>query len=197
MPKIAPFAAITAALLLGGCATMGPGPIDVTRFHLGQPIGYGTLAVEPLSTNATISPEYQSYADAVATELGRIGFAPAGNNLPSTFIASVSFTRASQGYVRKRPPITIGVGGGSYGGGGGVGVGGSFGIGGGKAELIATELAVQLRRRTDGTVVWEGKARTDGLAGAPDNQPGATAQRLANAMFKGFPGESGITITVR
>lgn len=197
MLRFTPIAAAFAVLMLGGCATTGGQPIDVTRFHLGQPIGYGTVAVEPRMGNAVVGPEYEGYAAAVTTELGKIGFAPAGANLPSTYIAAVALTRTSRGTVRKPPPVTIGLGGGSYGGGVGVGGGASFGIGGGRAELVATELAVQLRRRGDETVIWEGKAQTEGLLGKVDNQPGATAQRLAAALLKGFPGESGITITVK
>ena len=86
------------------------------------------------------------------------------------------------------------------GGGGGVGLGGgvSVPVGGGRAdEVVATELRVQLKRRSDNTVVWEGRATTETLGNAPTTQPGATAQRLAGALFKGFPGESGITITVK
>lgn len=196
MPRFAPIT-LAALAMLGGCTTAsGPRPIDVTRFHLGQPIAGAAVSVEPMSTNATISPEYQTYADAVGAELGRLGFAPAAGQ-PSTFIASVSFRRTSQGYVRKRPPVTIGIGGGSFGGNVGVGGSTSFGIGGRDVEVIRTELSVQLRRRSDDTVVWEGKAQTDGMLGTPDGQPGGTAQRLAAALFKDFPGESGITITVK
>jgi hypothetical protein len=110
----------------------------------------------------------------------------------------MSLTRTSKGMVRKRPPVTIGIGGGTYGGNVGVGGDASFGIGGGHAELVDTELAVQLRRRSDNSVVWEGRAVTEGLIGSGKaEQPGFTAHKLAAALFKGFPGESGITITVK
>ena len=103
----------------------------------------------------------------------------------------------SRGSYRERPPVSIGLGGGSYGGGyrGGVGVGGgvSFGIGGKTRELYVSELSVQLRRRSDNSTVWEGRAITESVG----DQPVETAARLANALFKGFPGESGVTITVK
>ena len=63
--------------------------------------------------------------------------------------------------------------------------------------MIGTELAVQLRRRSDDTVVWEGRAVTQSVVGEKDNATSDLAQRLAAALFKGFPGESGITITVK
>jgi hypothetical protein len=45
--------------------------------------------------------------------------------------------------------------------------------------------------------VWEGRAVTETAGIGPSTQPAATADRLAKALFKGFPGESGITITVK
>lgn len=210
MKRAALFALATLSLAAGGCtASLGggggvPRGTDVTRYHLGQPIAPGSVAIEPLATNATISPEYRTYADAVATELSRLGFAPTPAVLPATpsqYIAAVSFTRAPRGTIQKPPPFSIGLGGGGFSGGrrgGGLGLGGgiSTGIGGGTREVIVSELAVQLRRRADGTMVWEGRAQTASISRTADAQPADTARRLASALFKGFPGESGITITV-
>ena len=50
---------------------------------------------------------------------------------------------------------------------------------------------------SDGTVIWEGHAQTANDAAAPDAQANAEAAKLANAIFRDFPGESGRTITVR
>jgi hypothetical protein len=44
--------------------------------------------------------------------------------------------------------------------------------------------------------VWEGRAETQAPANAPAAQPGLAADKLASALFKDFPGESGRTITV-
>lgn len=201
MKKALGLAIIGAAALLSGCAATGSrtGPIDVTRFHLGTPIAGDSVSVEPLTAFAGVSPEDQVYIDAVSGEMARLGFTPGGGGA-SPYIAAVSYKHVSRGMVRKPPPVTIGIGGGSYSGGrrGGVGLGagGSFGIGGGSAELISTELDVQLKRRSDKSIVWEGRAVTEGLSG-PGATAAATADRLAKALFKGFPGESGITITVK
>ncbi|RYD53927.1 MAG: DUF4136 domain-containing protein [Sphingomonadales bacterium] len=200
-PVTKPFtlALLAGAALLGGCtATTRNGPIDVTRYHLGQPITERTtVAVEPIGADATVSPEYQLYADAVRAELQQLGYVPGGIDMASGYIAAVGFVRTSRGAYRERPPVTIGLGGGSYGGGrrGGVGVGGdvAFGIGGKTRELYMSELSVQLRRRSDNTTIWEGRAITESAG----DQPVETAARLARALFKGFPGESGVTITVK
>jgi hypothetical protein len=193
-------AIIGIAALLSGCAAgNGAGPIDVTRFHLGQPIAGDSVAVQPLTGYAGISPEDQVYVGAVSNAMIPLGFAPTPGDA-TTYIAAVSYKHVSQGTVRKRPAVTIGLGAGSFSGGrhGGVGVegGGSFGIGGGHAELISTELNVQIKRRSDNSIVWEGHATTEGLSG-PGAMTATTADRLAKALFKGFPGESGITITVK
>ena len=200
MTKLMSLALLSAAALIGGCTTTTrDGPVNVTRYHLGQPLTERTsVAIEPMSGAAQISPEYQVYADAVRGELVRLGYVQGADSTQSGYIAALSFNRVSRGMYKERPPVTIGLGGGSYGGGrrgGGVGVGGdvSFGIGGKTREVFGTELWVQLRRRSDNSTVWEGKAVTEAVS----DQPGVTANRLAAALFKGFPGESGVTITVK
>ena len=76
---------------------------------------------------------------------------------------------------------------------------GSGGIGIGKhrhKELIASELSVRITDRATGSTIWEGRAQLDGAVGEKEASPAATASRLAAALFKGFPGESGRTIKV-
>jgi hypothetical protein len=182
------------AALTGACTTTGrTGPVDVTRYHLGQPVSRGSFTVEPLATNTQISPEYRNYADAVASELTTLGFQPAAPGATGDFIAVVAFTRASRQALDARPPVSVGVGAGSYGG----GVGLSVRLGGRKRDTILSELHVQLRERRTATVVWEGRAQTASPERSDAAQPVAAAGKLAAALFRGFPGESGITITVR
>ncbi|MES2337295.1 MAG: DUF4136 domain-containing protein [Pseudomonadota bacterium] len=199
-----PALALASALALAACATTGGaggGPTEVSRLHLGDPIAPGTVTVEPITGGGGAGLEYQLYADATAAELSRIGFSPAAAGTTSQYVAAVGFLRTSRGVIRTPPKFSIGIGGGSFGGGrgGGVGLGGgvSTGFGSKTRELLMSELTVQLRRRSDGTIVWEGRAQRPGMSGQPDSQPAVTAGRLANALFRGFPGESGITTTVR
>lgn len=194
------FIAILAPLAIGlaGCATNDglPSSTEVIRYHLGQPIAPGTVAIEPLANSMPDGPEARLYGDAVASEMARIGFAPAPSGSSSQYVAGVSFVRAVRGTVRTPPKFTIGLGGGSYGGNVGVGGGLSTGIGSKTRDVIASELTVQIRRRSDGTMIWEGRAQRMGLGGGAGDQPIETAERMANALFRGFPGESGITTTV-
>jgi hypothetical protein len=194
------------AAALAGCAstTAGGGrggPTEVTRYHLGQPIAPAAIAIEPAMKADANEMEFQTYSDAVAGELARLGFQPAPRDSAPPLIASVSFKRSVIGEVRKRPAFTIGLGGGSFSGGrrGGVGLGGgvSTGIGGGQVRSVyAVEVGVQIRRRSDGTSLWEGRASRQEIAHKPGTDDPSTADVIAAALFKGFPGESGITPTV-
>jgi hypothetical protein len=65
-----------------------------------------------------------------------------------------------------------------------------------KARIL-TELSVRIKRRSDNLVIWEGKAMQESSAGTPAAQPGIAASKLAEALFKDFPGKSGETVTVR
>jgi hypothetical protein len=69
-------------------------------------------------------------------------------------------------------------------------------LGGGSAAQLQTSLAVRIIRRSDRLVIWEGTAVQSAKAGSPDAQPGIAAAKLAEALFKDFPGVSGETIRV-
>lgn len=194
--KAISIALVAGAALLSGCTTNTSlrGPVDVTRFHLGSALdSRSSLVVEAANGASANSPEFMLYADGVRAELNQLGFVPARGDLDSAYIATVSFQNIARGAYRQRSPISIGVGGGSHGSGVGVGGGLSFGLGGKSRQLYTTELAVQLRRRSDGITIWEGRATSESAGVQPD----VTARRLAAALFKDFPGESGVTMTVK
>ena len=50
--------------------------------------------------------------------------------------------------------------------------------------------------RADNQAVWEGRAWVEAKDGSPASQPALAAAKLAEALFKDFPGESGTTISV-
>lgn len=185
------------SLSLAACATTGAtngGPTEVMRYHLGTPIPPGTVTVEPPSASRA-TPEFLIYADATRASLARLGFTPAAPGTGSDYIAAVVFDRVLRGQVRTPPKFTIGLGGGSFGGNVGVGGGVSTGFGSKTRDVIGSRLTVQLRRRSDGTMLWEGNAQRTEVSG-PGADAAATATRMADALFKGFPGESGITTEV-
>lgn len=194
-----------AAIALAGCATTGTAPpTEVVRYHLGDQIDRGTVAVQPLQTGAP-NLEFQSYAGTVQAELARIGYTPAAAGALPDFIALVDFHAVPQVGPPHRSPVSIGIGGGGYSGGGyrgggGVGLGGgvSFPVGHGRRDaVLVSNLSVTIKRRSDQTALWEGKAQGVVDARKPDATPPVQAQRLAAAVFSGFPGESGRTIEVK
>ena len=187
------------ALSLAACTTAVP-PVEVTRFHVGDPARAGTIAVEEMPGNPDVGLEFRTYAAAVDQELQRVGFTPAGAGARSDYVALLSFRRTFRptGYDRRGNPVSVGVGG-AVGSGGysGMGVGIGINLSGRPKDLVASELQVQIRRRADSATIWEGRALTQAREGTPAAQPGLAAQKLAAALIGGYPGESGRTITVK
>jgi hypothetical protein len=192
--------AVAAGLTLAACAGGRVSPTQVTRFHLGQPIAPATVAIEPRPGVDGTGPEFRTYEAVIAAELSRLGFRPAERIAGSEAVAVVDVARGT----RERPArsgLSIGLGGGSFSGGrhGGTSVGGgvSFPVGRRTDEVVGTLLSVQLKRRSDGSIIWEGRAQGEARADTPEAQPAEAVRRLAAALFQGFPGESGRTITVK
>lgn len=184
---------LIAASLLSACASSIP-PVEVTRFHLEQGIAPGAVSVAAQPGEDGGSIEFRTYALAVSRELGRLGFADAPSG---AYVAEIAHFRDTRERLARRSPVSIGIGGGSFGRNVGVGLGTTFGIGGSRnRDVVVSQLEVRLKRRSDATVVWEGRAETEAAAGAPAAQPGLAAEKLARALFDDFPGESGRTIRV-
>ena len=195
-------AAIGLAALLAGCASMDSGGmvssgVDVTRFHLGQNPARGTISVEPVDASQAGSFEFNRIANAVERELTQLGWQVTRGNTRSEQVALVRIAQGMREGAR-RSGFSIGLGGGGYVG-GGVGVGGGVQIPIGRRSgnvIVTTELGVRLQRRSDGTAIWEGRAQLDARGNTPLASPSNAADRLAAALFQGFPGESGRTIRV-
>jgi hypothetical protein len=188
------------AVLASACTTGGvrSGPVEVIRYHLGNPIAPGSFAIErnPVG-GGTLASDYGLQVDAVAAELSRIGFTRVPDGSASLYLLEVAVERDQVGTTRVGPRFGIGLGGGTGGfRGGGVGGGISTDLGGSTRALIGTSVTVKLRRRTDQTVTWEGNARTAGTAPRDPAAAEAQAGRLAAALFRDFPGQSGFTTTV-
>jgi len=173
------------------------GPVEVTRFNRaaeGVPYGKGSFAVALVGESASDrSLAGSPYLAAVAREMQRIGYRDNTGN--SDVIAEVRFG-ATLVRLDRRAPVSVGVGGstGSYGS--GVGVSFGFNLGNGTAAQLQSSLAVRIVRRSDQVVIWEGTAVQFAKAGSPAAQPGIAASKLAEALFKDFPGVSGETIRV-
>jgi hypothetical protein len=193
--------AILLSASLAGCATSNRGGTvsspEVTRFHLGQPIARGQIAVEPFNAADANSIEFRSYADAVGRQLSALGWTVVATP-GSEQVALIDVQQGTRERLATRSPVSIGVGGGTGGWGSGVGGGVSFGLGGGGSrDVIGTLLEVRIKRRSEGTVFWEGRATMEARAGSPEAQRTMAVERLAQLLFQDFPGESGRTISAR
>lgn len=194
--KVASSVLLAGTLLLGACA-VPTGPVDVTIFNRlaeGQAYGSGSYAVRAAPDFATSQSLMLSpYLAAVSREMSRIGYSEKSG--ASDVVAEV---RVSTSELRgdRRSPVSVGVGGstGSYGSGVGVGLG--INLGGGSQARVETLLSVRILRARDNLVIWEGRAAQVAGKRAPAAQPGIAASKLAEALFKDFPGESGKTTQI-
>lgn len=189
------FAAALLALcgLASGCATP-VGPVEVTRFHVPQArLGSGPITVVPAPGQDGASLEFRSYAAAVAAQLVRLGYRESGDGA----VATVAVDRAILAPDRGGSPVSVGVGGstGSYGSGLGLGIG--VDLSGPPPEQVETRLSVMIRDRPGGEVQWEGRARFVVSAKSPLASTQLGAAKLAEALFRDFPGVSGDTILVK
>jgi hypothetical protein len=196
MMKTPRFLPLLPLSLLSACV-VPTGPVEVTRFNRaaeGVPYGNGSFVVEVAGESAADrSLSASPYVAAVTREMQRVGYRNQAGT--SDVVAEIRFG-ATMIHPERRSPVSVGVGGstGSYGSGIGLGIG--INLGGGSAALLQTSMAVRIIRRSDQLVIWEGRAVQSAKAGSPAAQPAIAASKLAEALFKDFPGVSGETIRV-
>jgi hypothetical protein len=188
--------ALVLAASLAACSTSGArSGVEVTRFHLGDPIARGQIAIEAFEGDER-SLEFRTYAAAVERQLAQLGWTVVQTVGQSEQVAQVAVRQGFRPNDR-RSPVMVGVGGGTGGWSGGVGGGVSFPVNTGPREIAGTMLEVRIKRRSDGTTFWEGRAMSEAPANSPAAQPAVAVERLAAALFQGFPGNSGQTIRVK
>jgi Domain of unknown function (DUF4136) len=182
------------AAVLAGCATAIP-PVEVTRFHTPALAALAPGTAYRIADDASVSGEALSYRIAVDGEMKRLGFVAAATGTAAPLMVRVSLSR-SERRGEGASPVRVGVGGstGSYGSGVGVGIG--LNLGGGPRNWTDLTLAVRIDDAASGTALWEGRAATAIPSKAPGAQSSLAAAKLASALFGGFPGESGTTISV-
>lgn len=193
--KILPLAAAFVSLGLTGCVAP-VGPVEVTRFHVPDTsrLGRGAIAVEPAPGMVAESLEWRTYAAAVGRQLALVGYS---ERTTGDQVALVRLQRRVIQPERRRSPVSVGVGGstGSYGSGVGMGVG--IDLSGPPPEVVETELAVTIKERASGQALWEGRSSFTVTAKSPLANSQLGAAKMAEALFKGFPGTSGETIQVK
>ncbi|CDO37549.1 DUF4136 domain-containing protein [Novosphingobium sp. KN65.2] len=191
-------AVLATSLFLTGCVAP-VGPVEVTRFHAtgAIPLGRGTIAVEPAEGQEN-GMEFGAFSGAVLRELTRAGYsATLPGAGPSQQVALLSVERHTLAPVRNGSPVSVGVGGstGSYGSGVGVGLG--IDLSGPPPAQVETQMRVMIRERDSGRTIWEGRAQFTVSSKSPLAQTSLGAAKMAEALFKDFPGQSGETILVK
>lgn len=183
--------------MLAACTSTYVSPVEVTRFTGDQPalLGSGPIAVRAGPGMDGQSLEFLPFQNAVAEELRQLGYNVVSGDAGQ--IAEITVERFVTAEGRNRSPVNVGVGGstGSYGSGLGVGIG--LDLSGPPPEQIDTQLRVIIRPSTGGTALWEGRARFAATANSEMADAQASAAKLADALFTGFPGQSGETIEVK
>jgi hypothetical protein len=183
-------ALLVLAASLGACATRGgeqkaAGGVEVARFHLGQQVARGPIAIEAFDKADSNRPEFPAYRAAVEKQLVRLGWTVVPTTAQSEQIALIDLEQGSRQAIAALTAARIGRG---------VAPGAAAGSG---ANLTATLLEVAIRRRSDATVFWEGRAVAEAPTGSAEAARTAAVERLADALFRDFPGESGRIIRVR
>jgi hypothetical protein len=183
-------AALLAVAALAACATgkgerVRPGDIEVGRFHLGETVARAQIAVEAFDRADSNRPEFPAYAAAVARQLTRLGWTVVPVTSQSEQIALIDLEQGSREAIAALTAARIGRG-----------VAATVPEGA-SANVTATLLEVAIRRRSDATVFWEGRAVTVAPSDSPQATRIAAVEKLAEALFRDFPGESGRSIRVR
>ncbi len=215
MIRMLKFAAPIALLALAACAA--PFQAKVSRFQsLPVPQGqsFAIVAADPGMNNGL---EFRNYASLVAARLGQVGYAPTANVGNADLVVTLDYG-VDKGREKLRETGFSGFG---YGYGGYRHGFGSFGYGGfgrpyygfGRRAYLSgfydpflfddfnsvesytvynSELDMKIERRSTRERIFEGKAQ----AMSVDNDLTTLVPNLIEAMFTGFPGNSGETVKI-
>jgi hypothetical protein len=162
------------------------------------PIAPGTVAIERPASDKPRPAADQIFADAVEESLADAGFTAFPDPDHARYVASVSVTRVAKGEVMAK-----GKSGGANAapGVGGAALGGIISVplsspGARVGQLVSTTLEVRIRRRGESQPLWEGRAVTQQVAGSQGDAPGTISTKLARTLFRNFPGQSGLVVSV-
>jgi hypothetical protein len=195
--KLLKVASLVALGALAACA-QNRVVADVTRFHVQQPVTRGSVFLEPANMANAGTLEFQNYSAAVAAELREAGFNVVDTRQGADIIGEIDYSERTRPGGPERSPVTIGVGGGTFGGHVGAGVGATFGVGEKRGnDININMLGLQLKRAGDGAVIWEGRASAEAPSGSQYGPLSAAIPALADVLMRDFPGPSGQTVTYK
>lgn len=201
--------AMPLALVVGLSACATPFKADVSRFAVPLPAPAGqTFAVVAEDPKLAGGLEFATYANAVAAELTQLGYNRASSPEVADMLVRFDY-RVDTGRERVRTDFVGGGGAfgspfgpwGPWGGWGGRGFG-PWGFGfndpffGGpnvrSFTVFTSGIDLKIDRRADGQRLFEGKAE----AVSRSNRLPNLVPNLVDALFTGFPGNSGETVRI-
>jgi hypothetical protein len=150
-----------------------------------------------VAPGTSVPLEFRSYAAVVSQDLARHGFRPVESG-PTAYLAILRVEQTTRAGIASPPPFRIGIGGGTSSG--NVGIGGSVNVPVGQPrnnDLRVNVVSVRIRRQSDDSAVWEGRAVQEIAARQQGSSLSAAVPVLSRALFAEFPGESGRVVTVK
>jgi hypothetical protein len=195
-----------AALGLSACATGLR--TEVSRFQA-MPAPQGqSFYIMPMNPADQGGLEFSGYAEQVSQNLQAIGYTRAPSLNQATLVVNVGYGVSDPQTEIVSYPSHFGYGYPGYGGRWGYGRGWGrgyymgwndpFWYGGGFYNDVRTytyyitQLDLNIRRKVDNIALFEGKA----MARSRSSAPNKTVPSLVEAMFTGFPGNSGETVKI-
>jgi hypothetical protein len=184
--------AATSIALMIALAACGRNNIyaDVARFHTNQPINRGTLFIQPSDPALAGNLEFRTHSESVAVEMRRQGFQTVPTAAQAQYIATLDITQ-TDGTTITRPGMSVAVPVGA------AMIATPVGRGPRNSTERTSTIGVQIKRQSDGTQIWEGRASKTASAGSEQANLTWAVPALAGALFKDFPGTPGATQQVR
>jgi hypothetical protein len=212
--KSALITAPLALLALSGCAA-SPFRADVSRFQQLPPAQGQSFAVRAADPEDDGGIEFGQYASLVSGEMQKLGYVPSGTgNADLTVLLDYGVDKGKErvvndpfydpywgygGFGYSRPYLVRTRHGARYVHGfydpfmfGGYGYGYRGGYGVDSYTVYTGDLNLKIKRNSDGMNVFEGKAE----AKSRSNKLAYLVPNLVEAMFTGFPGNSGETVRI-
>jgi hypothetical protein len=212
--KSALVAAPLTLLMLAGCAA-SPFRADVSRFQQLPPARGQSFAVKAANSANDGGIEFGQYASLVTQEMQKLGYVPsASGNSDLTVLLDYSVDKGKErivndpffdpfwgygGYGYSRPLLVHTRRGARYVHGfydpfmfGGYGYGYRGGYGVDSYTVFTGGIDLKIKRNADGQNLFEGKAE----AKSRSNKLAYLVPNLVEAMFTGFPGNSGETVRI-
>jgi len=177
--KTIPFVALAATTLLAGCESIMPDSAppprtEAYRAHPDQPIARAPIAIGPVNLARADYPLVRAAVAAVSSELAALGFTPVADVGQAALLGTVDLSTGTASELVANAPA---------------GLRGTTTL---PPGAPSTGLVVEIRRRSDASLLWQGRAAT--FRPPRNGDPATLAGPLAHALFLGFPGQWGRTI---